>query len=263
MIPIAIVLLGGGIVFGVGRMLSTERDHRDLVYEMQKKSFGNKWVAAWELAKLISTARIPREDIPWLVKNLTDVFNSSADHRTKNFIVVALGALGRTEGLPVITKALRLEDRDIRFNAVVALGKIPKGFSFDWTLVESFLTLEDKGLIQGAALTLATHRVKGAQEKIKRLLARNENNLRYAAAMGLINYRDRAALEVLREILLASGKDKHFSEHELRQLKINIITLLEREGWPALNDILQDLAKNSHVKVAAKALWALNKLKKL
>ena len=262
LVPIAIVLLGGGIVFGVGHMLSTQRDHRSLVYEMQQKSFGNRWVAAWELAKLISSSRIPSKDIPWLVKNLKDIFDSSVDLRTKNFIVVALGALKRKESLPVIKKALELSDRDIKFNAVVALGKMPGGFSFDWTLVENFLAGEDRGLAQAAVLTLATHRVEQAQGKIKKLLGRDERNLRYAAAMGLINYRDGDALEVLREILLSTGKDQNFSEHELSRLKINIISLLVRESWPNLNDTLQNLTGNSHVKVAAKALWALNKLKR-
>ena len=166
------------------------------------------------------------------------------------------------KGLPVLEKALGLEDREIKFNAVVALGKIPKGFSFDWTLVESFLTGEDKGLVQAAALTLATHRVKQAQEKIKKLLVRKEKNLRYAGAMGLINYRDEDASSILREILLSDFKKQNLSEHELRQLKINIITLLEKEDWPVLNNTLRHLAENSHVKIAASALKALNKLKK-
>lgn len=63
-IPIAIVLVGALIIFGVTKILSSERDYKDLVREVQSKTFGNRWVAAFELAKVLSAQKIPAEDIP-------------------------------------------------------------------------------------------------------------------------------------------------------------------------------------------------------
>ena len=73
MVPLAIILVGALIIFGITKMLSTERTYRDLVREMQSKTFGNRWIAAYELSKLISTNRIPPSEHPWLVENLSDL----------------------------------------------------------------------------------------------------------------------------------------------------------------------------------------------
>jgi hypothetical protein len=66
-VPIAIVLVGGMIIFGVTKMLSSGKDHRDLVEEMNSKTFGNRWVAAYELSKFLAAQKIPKEDMPWVI----------------------------------------------------------------------------------------------------------------------------------------------------------------------------------------------------
>ena len=40
-IPFAIVLIGSLIIFGVTKMLQTDRGYRDLVRELHSKTFGN------------------------------------------------------------------------------------------------------------------------------------------------------------------------------------------------------------------------------
>ena len=90
-VPIAVVLVGALVVFGVTKLLSSERSYKDLVREMHTKTFGNRWVAAFELSKLISSERIPAEDIPWLIENLSEIYNSAKDARTRQFTVVAAG----------------------------------------------------------------------------------------------------------------------------------------------------------------------------
>src|SRR5690606_8381485 len=99
-VPIAIVLVGALIIFGVTKMLSADRSYKDLVREMHSKTFGNRWIAAYELSKLISSSNIPTEDIPWLVGNLSELYHSAQDNRTRDFIVVALGALDSELILP-------------------------------------------------------------------------------------------------------------------------------------------------------------------
>ena len=69
MVPVAILLVGALIIFGVTKMLSTERTYRDLVREMQSKTFGNRWIAAFELSKLLAAKKIPPDEFPWLILN--------------------------------------------------------------------------------------------------------------------------------------------------------------------------------------------------
>ena len=78
-VPIAIVLFGSLIIFGVTKMLSAERSYKDLVQEIQSKTFGNKWVAAYELSKQINSSQIPVEDYPWLIENLSLAYKKISD----------------------------------------------------------------------------------------------------------------------------------------------------------------------------------------
>ena len=75
-------------------MLQNDRGYKDLVRDLHSKTFGNRWVAAFELSKVISSKSVKQEDIPWLIENLDDLYESAVDTRTKNFIIVALGSLG-------------------------------------------------------------------------------------------------------------------------------------------------------------------------
>jgi hypothetical protein len=187
-VPIAIVLVGALVIFGITKMLSSERSYRDLVEEIQSKTFGNKWVAAYELSKQINSAQIPQSEYPWMVANLTEAYNSSVDARTRGFIIAALGALKNELTLPTISKALADQDTDVKFHALVALGNMPKGIHFDWTPVLSFLGSDEIVLKQAAILTLATHQVPEAQNLIGNLLNDKSTVIKYSAAMALIGY---------------------------------------------------------------------------
>ena len=72
-IPFAIVLIGSLIIFGVTKMLTTDRGYKDLVRELHSKTFGNRWIAAFELSKVISANGVPEDEVPWLVENLEDL----------------------------------------------------------------------------------------------------------------------------------------------------------------------------------------------
>ena len=119
-VPIAIVLVGALIIFGVTRMLSSGKNHRDLVEELNSKTFGNRWVAAYELSKYLAASRIPPQDVPWVAENLIITYKQSVDARTRNFLILALGALNHPSAYPVFNQALDDEDPQVRFNAVVA-----------------------------------------------------------------------------------------------------------------------------------------------
>lgn len=264
-VPIAIVLVGALIIFGVTKMLSTDRGYKDLVRELQSKTFGNRWIAAYELSKVISSSSIPEEDIPWLVENLSDVYKNGLDPRTRDFVVVAMGALRNEITRPYLVQALDDEDKNVKFHALVALGNLPKETQLDWTRVEKELSSDDHALKQAAILALATHKVESAHEPIATLLNSDLIGVKYAAATALIKYKDERALPVLREVLAMKAdpaRENSFDVTEVEGLKFNILHALEQESWGALIPEIEALAKNeSSSRIQSKALDVLNRLK--
>lgn len=268
-VPIAIVLVGALIIFGVTKLLSADRSYKDLVNEIQSKTFGNKWVAAYELSKVINSSQIPEEDYPWLVANLGTAYKDSIDARTRAFIIAALGALRTQEAVGLLVAAQNDQDLDVKFHAVVALGNLPKTAQVDWSETIKMLSSKEIVLRQSAILALATHLVPEAQNPIKELLNDESNIVRYAAATALIAYKDSAAVETLTEILkLASPAEGEIvappalDANQVLELKLSVLNTLARYNWPALNNIILDLANgNENISVATKAKEVLNLLK--
>lgn len=269
-IPIAIVLVGALVIFGITKMLSTERSYKDLVTEIQSKTFGNKWVAAYELSKQINSAQIPKEDYPWLIANLSDAYKNTIDPRTRGFIIAALGALKTELALPILQTALNDEDLDVKFHSVVSIANMPKGISFEWTKLISLLESKESILRQAAVLALATHSVLAAQEPIKILLNDSVSTIRYAAATALISYKEEAAKAVLKEILLMAYPDAKarvlppaLDAQQITDLKLSVLGTLQKYDWPVMNDIILEVAnKDLNNSVATKAKELLNLLKK-
>lgn len=264
-VPIAIVLVGALIIVGVSKMLSTDRSYKDLVREIQSKTFGNRWVAAYELSKVISSSQVPEAEIPWLVENLTDVYNDAKDPRTRDFIVVAAGALKSPSGLDLLDRALDDLDKNVRFHALVAIGNYPVGTEFNWTKVNSFLTSDDFVLKQAAVLVVGTHKIESGVPKVEQLLSSGNTGIRYAAASALIPFKNKKALPTLREILLAAGSKtgKGISLPEMVGLKLSVMNALQKNNWSDLNKTLNDVVSNSsNAQVISKAREALNQLKK-
>jgi hypothetical protein len=269
-VPIAIVLFGALIIFGITKMLSTERSYKDLVNEIQSKTFGNKWVAAYELSKQINSAQIPVSEYPWLVTNLTDAYKNSIDPRTRGFIIAALGALKTELALPVLQTGLNDPDLDVKFHAIVAIANMPKGISFDWTKLTLLLESKESILKQAAILSLATHAVKEAQLPIKNLLNDSSVTVKYAAATSLISYKDESAGPLLKEILLLTypkAEDRisppALDAQQMTDLKLSVLSTLQKYNWPVMNEIILEVAeKDLNNSVATKAKEVLNLLKK-
>jgi len=269
-VPIAIVLVGALIIFGITKMLSTERSYKDLVGEIQSKTFGNKWVAAYELSKQINSAQIPKEEYPWLIANLSDAYKNTIDHRTRGFIIAALGALKTDLALPILQTGLNDSDLDVRFHAVVSIANMPKEISFDWAKLISLLEAKEPILRQAAILALATHSVSAAQAPIKTLLNDSVSTVRYAAATSLISYKDESAKPVLKEILLMVYPDTKarvlppaLDAQQITDLKLSVLSTLQKHDWAVMNDIILEVANNDlNNPVATKAKELLNLLKK-
>jgi HEAT repeat protein len=265
-VPLAIVLVGALIIFGVTKMLSSGKNHRDLIEEMNSKTFGNRWVAAYELSKFLASSKIPKEDMPWVIENLSKVYNESIDARTRNFVVLALGSLKNPLCLPVLNKALEDQDPQVKFNAVVSLGNMDKSSTIEWDKIEALLQQnEDPGLKQVALFTLASHLRPNVEELALPLLNSSEKTLRYAAATVLIHYKNNEARPVLEEISLLkydNAAQGDLNGAQVESIKINILENIEKSKWNELEGLVQTLeSKDTNVRVTTKAKQVLKVLK--
>ena len=250
-VPLAIVSIGAVLIFGITKMLSTERSYRELVGEMQSKTFGNKWIAAYELSKHISSASIPEEDIPWLIDNLSSVYGASEDARTRSFIIVALGALKHTKAVALIEQALDDEDGNVVFHAVVALANIGEPGRLDPTKLEALLESQDTAIVHAAILALGTHSPPSAEPKLVGKLSDADKTIRYAAATALVAYKSESALTVIGEILRLKP-DK--SALDLFALKMNVLNALQKSGWRRLDGQLEAMVEGEpDIRLVAKA----------
>ena len=266
-IPFAIVLIGSLIIFGITKMLQNDRGYKDLVRDLHSKTFGNRWVAAFELSKVISSKNVKSEDVPWLIENLDELYASAVDSRTKNFIIVALGSLGDERGVPTIQKGLLEEDSATKFHAVVALSSIKNSDSISYDLLEPLLESSDEGLKQAAILSLSTHIHEKSRLKIINLLNDPSISIRYAAATGLIYFRAAECLSIVKEILTIHSTKPHpkFSSDKVYALKINVLNAIKNSGWSELNSFLKEKVnseENLKIVSAMKELLSANRVDK-
>lgn len=265
-VPIAIVLVGALIIFGVTKMLSSGKNHRDLVEEMNSKTFGNRWVAAYELSKFLASSRIPQEDMPWVIENLSQVYRESLDPRTRNFVVIALGSLNNPLTLPVLNAALEDQDHQVKFNAVVSLGNMDVQEGIEWEKVEALVEQDkDPGLKQVALFTLASHKRPSTQEKALSLLSSGERTVRYAAAIVLIYYKQNEAIPTLEEIMNLRydvAEAGALNGVQVENLKMNVLESIEKSDWNELANLVDKVeSTDSNVRVATKAKQVLKVLK--
>ena len=265
-IPFAIVLIGSLIIFGVTKMLQTDRGYRDLVRELHSKTFGNRWIAAFELSKVISANGVPDEEVPWLVENLNDLYSSAVDSRTKNFIIVALGAMRSPLGIDTIEKGLADEDPQTKFHAIVALSKLDLSSDYDWSKLLSYLKSSDEGLQQASILTLATHKVEASRKLMIELLESESRNIRFASASGLIYFQEPRALGLLEKILNMEATNGNtpsaLDENKVFGLKLNVINGLKKTGWKELAIIVEKHIENEkNLKLVGVARQVLDGLK--
>lgn len=262
-VPIAIILVGALIIFGVTKMLSSQRDYKNLVNEMHSKTFGNRWVAAYELSKVMGAGKVPKTDYPWLVENLSSIYKNSVDARTRNFIILALASLKHPIVLPTLELALKDEDEKVRFNTVVSLGNFKKIEKLDWDLVINQMKSDDVGLQQVASYTLSQHNVHKSKKFMTSLLGSKNTSVRFAAAIALTTFKVDQALSALDEIVALGFKnDLNLNGAQVEALKINIVKAYKKTGWEKLRERVAKLGDTTdNVRVSTTAKEALNSLK--
>jgi HEAT repeat protein len=247
-------------------MLSSGKDHRDLVEEMNSKTFGNRWVAAYELSKFLAAQKIPKEDMPWVIENLSRVYKDSVDARTRNFVVLALGSLNNPLSLDVLNAALDDQDPQVKFNAVVSIGNMNIGSEIKWEKVEAALQdSQDVGLKQVALLTMAAHNRPNIEEKALSFLTSSEKTLKYSSAIVLIQRKNLEAAPVLEEIFALRydvAESGQLNGVQVEALKINVLENIEKSKWDALYNLVKKVEQDDlNVKVNTKAKQVLKVLK--
>lgn len=261
-IPVAIVFVGALIIFGVTKILSSDRNYKDLVREVQSKTFGNKWIAAFELAKVLSANKVPEEDLPWLIQSLHEAYLAKPDPRTREFLIVSLASLNNPLVTPILFDAIDDEADPIKFRAIMGLGNQTQILEPKWEKLEKYLTAEDYALRQASVLTLMTHRVASAEQGALQLLQDQERVVRYSAALGLINFKNIKALDLLAEIVQLTPSNEGFDEREVRGLKVSLVGAMQKNQWSALNPVFEKQLKvEPDVQVQAAMREALNQLK--
>lgn len=258
---LAVVLVGILVIFGVTKMLANNQTHRELVKELRSKTFGNRWVAAFELSKLVAGQKIPKTEVPQLVEDLADLYQKTPDLRTRNFIVIALGSLKHPKTLPTLELAAGDPDPEISFNAIVSLGNLPPEIIPDWSKLVPKLESPDEGIRHAAVLALASKKAPMAQELIEPKLNDPAISVRYGAALALVPYHSPVAAPLIQKILMMETHPQ-FNNIKLQKIQLNLISAIGREGWMAFRPHLETLAKKTRdLRVETTAKKALNLLK--
>lgn len=207
--PILIVILSIVLVAGITRMLTSDKGYVTLVEELKDKTFGNRWVAAFELSKYLATSQIPKEDVPWLEGQLFDLYKQNdSDPRTRNFLILAAGSLHGEKSLELMTLALADSDKEILFAAVSNLARFPNiPATFNWSrLVEIAKgeVLPDEVLQHTALVVLTHHQRLEVIPLLKQYLERTDSkNLKDVSAIALVHFNHWEGLERLEYLLNA------------------------------------------------------------
>lgn len=277
-VPILIVLLSIVLVAGITRMLSTEKGYVNLVEELSDKTFGNRWVAAFELSKYLASSQIPKEDIPWLENKLMDIYkNSSNDPRTRNFLILAAGSLRGSDSLKLLEIALEDSDQEVLFAAVSSLANfttIPNSFNWNRVLeIAKGEILKDEVLQQTAIVVLTHHEKEVVIPLLKENILKSESkNLKDVSAIALMHFNLWDGFNRIEQLLKMNyNQDQNAIEQSLNveANKINVIqaakALIEKNiSLPqSFLSILADVEKNDqNVQVKTRAKEVLLMLKK-
>jgi HEAT repeat protein len=265
MVPVVIILVSALIIVGVTKMVSNEKNYRDLVEELESKTFGNKWINAYELSKLIATSKIPKEEEDWLIEQLIKIYRSNADIKTKNFIIVALGQFQKPNVVPILLEVLAEPPSESTLFALSSLAGQTMPENFDFAPIKKFLSTNDSVLKQGAIFVLAQHQVKDSEPMMVSSLDDENINVRYAAATSLILFKNAASIPIITEILNLNYPEKTsqdgFNQIQIESLKLNVLNTALKTKWESLLPVIKHVAEtDAKSKVSIKAQEFLNLL---
>ncbi|MEE8184645.1 MAG: HEAT repeat domain-containing protein [Acidobacteriota bacterium] len=197
LIPLAVVAACVGVYFLFGLITGERQTPRDYINEIRAGTETRRWQAAYELASLLSTRtpeELRRQNLaPDLIRVLEDT--GEEDPRVRRYLVLALGRLQDTRGVPTLQGLLEESDGETVIFALWALGNIG-----DPSAVGSLTTSlrhSDPGIRKMAAHSLGRIGDPGTIPALRAIMEDPEVDVTWNAALALSRIGDRNAVDLL------------------------------------------------------------------
>ncbi len=258
LVPIAILVGGFLIIWGITKMLGGGAGYQKLVEDLHSKTFGNRWVAAYDLSKYIASEEIPKEDIPWLIDELSVVYQDSDDQRTRNFIVLALGALKDPLAFNFLNSSLSSDDKEIRYSSVVGLSRLEKIENVNISKLKEYLDSDDEGLKQVILLMSAKHKLLELKENIKSQLSSDNIITKYNSITSLVSMNEKVSEKYLENLFFKDLSGVDVAQHQ--SLKLNVLQAVQSQT-ELIGFLERVISSESNQEVKTKAKQALLRLK--
>jgi hypothetical protein len=263
-----VALLAFALIYGLSQLFFEKKSHRNLVSELQSKTFGNRWVAAFELSKVLASNTISSEELEWVTDNLIQIYNDGADLRTKEFIVVALGAVSNEKALNFLIKGVSSQEGNIAFNATGALSRIDLPNYVAKDLAESLkqnLKSTDAGLVQMTLLLITNHPFSGFDIDFEPLIKSESALTSYSAKLAAARHGHSRREEFLREVMLLKldqTNAQSLLQDQIYGMKYNALVIIEKEKIKNLANFLAEVESNEpDLKIISKLKDVLIQLK--
>lgn len=184
-VPSLIVLLCVAVFIMFGLIASEEKSARDFLQEVRAGSGNDRWLAAFELSRLLTQEQGARADSA-LVQEILQVSRQegASDPRIRKYLIIALERLGDPAGGPAILAGLRDPDADVRLHAARAVASMP-GLAGALEPLSALLADEDPAIRKVAIYALGQSRDRGAIPVLLTRLDDPTEDIRWNAALAL------------------------------------------------------------------------------
>jgi hypothetical protein len=260
-VPAAIVVLCAVVFVLFGLIASEGRTAADYIREIRQGSANQRWQAAYELSRVLSTGaeKHRQEGVGREIAALLED-PKTTDPLVRRYLVLALEAVADPETAPAIEAALADADPDVRLFAARALGRIASPGSTKALL--PLLSNEDPALRKIALYSLGRIGDRSAAEAIRPRLDDPVEDVKWNAALALAVLGDASGSSVLRKMLDTTYLDTiaGITEEQKLEARVNALQAIYKLKDPALRGVVEDLSRNDpslHVRdIALKVLKA-------
>jgi len=260
-VPAAIVVLCVAVFLLFGLVASEGRTAADYLKEIRQGSANQRWQAAYELSRVLSTdaEKHRREGVGREIAALLQD-PKTTDPVVRRYLVLALEAVADPETAPAIEGSLGDADAEVRLYAARALGRIASPGSTAALL--PLLANEDPGLRKIALYSLGKIGDRSAAGAIRPRLEDPVEDVRWNAALTLALLGDPSGAPVLRKMLDATYLDTidGITEEQKLEARVNALQAVYKLRDPALRELVEKISRNDpslHVRdIALKVLKA-------
>lgn len=268
LIGVSILLCSALVVWGVKKFISgTNKTHRELIYDLENKSFGNKWVSALELTKVLSQNKTELDtvEIDWILEHLTKLYQQSGgvsgDDRLRHFIISATTLLhsplssARINNLLVL--ALFDQSSQVQLSAVngLSLSKAPISVLMWEKVEELFLKLaenqqKDDLLQQSLMLLYAQQEVLPSPQVLDLVFAKNSHkdrvssNVLCAAALTLVPKQSSLIVDIITNTFEGRSQGQFCGRDPKDREKwiMNFLNVFYKYPWQKFQGIIKVLS---------------------